>query len=352
MARMTLADEAVGRLGLMQASPGMARAAELLRAYAWQDRTTRTRNSQWDCWVTFCEAEDRPLLPVTEAHMISYIGWLMQEREAGRRAVGHSSLPQYLSAVRQMQRTVTGDSMPDFPLVSHLLRAYGRWEEEKYPRRAVRCGIPASVVQQIWGLGMSTDDPNVLRDAAVCVFAYCMNGLRESSVLTVEEANVTLTPDAMTVRLSRWKGKNASQLPLVSFQRLGSFPSPLDLWTRWHHARHSQTRYFALRGDSQGVAEGYMTAALLRCLRVLGISPPEGGTFTSHSLRIGSHTEQVLMGIPLEVRLARFGWGPRSEEMAALYFDRTMRLSTASFWIFGMSAPSLPLQQPAATELS
>ena len=37
--------------------------------------------------------------------------------------------------------------------------------------------------------------------------------------------------------------------------------------------------------------------------------PSAQGKFTSHSLRIGSHTEQMLIVVPLEVRLARFGWG-------------------------------------------
>lgn len=43
----------------------------------------------------------------------------------------------------------------------------------------------------------------------------------------------------------------------------------------------------------------------------------------------------MLLGFPLEVRLSRFGWGPQSSEMASTYFDRTIVLSSASFWFFG-----------------
>lgn len=77
-----------------------------------------------------------------------------------------------------------------------------------------------------------------------------------------------------------------------------------------------------------------LDAALGRVLRRLSITPPVGCKFSSHSLRIGAHTEQVLLGIPLEVRLARFGWAATSQEMAALYFDRTLRTTAASYRFF------------------
>lgn len=55
-------------------------------------------------------------------------------------------------------------------------------------------------------------------------------------------------------------------------------------------------------------------------------------------MRIGAHTEQVLLGILLETLLARFARGPNSSGMAALYFDRTIRVSAASYCFFGAFA--------------
>lgn len=78
-----------------------------------------------------------------------------------------------------------------------------------------------------------------------------------------------------------------------------------------------------------------MTRALQRCLEQLSIQPPPGGKFTSHSLRIGAHTEQVLLSITLPVRMALFGWGKSSDDMANLFFDRTIRTTGASVWFFG-----------------
>ena len=55
----------------------------------------------------------------------------------------------------------------------------------------------------------------------------------------------------------------------------------------------------------------------------------------SHSVRIGSHTVMMLLGYPLEVRLARFEWKETSLEMAAVYFDRTLSSSASSLWVPG-----------------
>lgn len=181
--RMSIADEAVRRIGMMEMTPGLTRATSLLKEYAWCDRTKSSRNSQWNCWVKFCEDEGRNTLPITEAHLLE----VNARTRTNRRSVGHASLLQYLSAVNQMHRMVCGEEPPSFPLVSHAIRAYGKWEEDNYPKPDVRIGIPASVVQLIWGMGMSTEDPSILHDAAMVLFAFCMNGLRESSVTTIEE---------------------------------------------------------------------------------------------------------------------------------------------------------------------
>lgn len=67
-------------------------------------------------------------------------------------------------------------------------------------------------------------------------------------------------------------------------------------------------------------------------LRVVKCRPSPNGKYTTHSIRIGARTEQVLLGLSLEVR---FGWGADSSSMAVLYFDRTVQLTATSCWFFG-----------------
>lgn len=94
--------------------------------------------------------------------------------------------------------------------------------------------------------------------------------------------------------------------------------------------------------DEKVKGPGALNLSLYNCLFARETAAPPHGNCMSHSLRIWLHTEQILLLIPLEVRLAKFEW-PRSQEMASLYSERTISLSTASFWIFGQ-----PISSPVA----
>lgn len=111
----------------------------------------------------------------------------------------------------------------------------------------------------------------------------------------------------------------------------------MSLFERYLRTRPRNSLFFGLTGSSKWNSQD-LTAAVRRTFVVVGVTPPPSGKFKSHSLRIGSpdvgHTEQVLLSIPLEARMARFGWGSDSSSMANLYVERTIRPSAASFWVF------------------
>ena len=97
--------------------------ADLVYGYAWSGRTEASRKSQWNAWLQFCQEDDRNPLPVTEAHLLAFIGWLKSSREAGTRRVGSSSIPQYLSAVRTMHQLFIGTPVPRYQFVDVVRRA-------------------------------------------------------------------------------------------------------------------------------------------------------------------------------------------------------------------------------------
>lgn len=333
----TLGDGAASHIEALAGSSASARhAAELVAQHAWSERTEASRQSQWKAWVEFCTEDGRYPISVTEGSLVAFIGWLKMSRERDTRQVGATSIPQYISAVRRMHDLYTGRPLPSFPFLDSVIRAYGKWEESKYPRELVRCGMDAQKMLMIWNLGMRTPVLNMLRDCAVCVFSYCLNGLRESSTMTMETSKVRIEGNALTARLCYWKGRRVSTEPLVTYHRVSSeVSSPLDLFKRWMRSRGRHSRFFAMDGEQEEYAKESLTRALSRCLEALGLSAPPDGKYTSHSLRIGAHTEQLLLAIPLPIRMSRFGWGKSSEEMATLYFDRTIRTSGASVWFFG-----------------
>ena len=91
---------------------------------------------------------------------------------------------------------------------------------------------------------MKSQDLNVIRDAAMCVFAYSFNGLRESSVASLLANNVSFIADSMTARLSVVKGRAASPQQLVSFAGIET-ASPLNIWIPYSRLRGEHVLYFA-----------------------------------------------------------------------------------------------------------
>jgi hypothetical protein len=265
--------------------------------------------------------------------LLAYIGWLADEKDAGRRSVAPTSLTHYLSAIRVMHQSITGQSLGDMPMVAVASRAYGHWYEEDAPRM-LRLGVPAHTVLSVWRDGMQTSSDAVLQSATTIVLTFVL-GLRESSVLSIAASNVDLTADAITVRLTMSKGRLARDVPPAVYRRISAnLPSALDLFALWQRRRGRHPIWLALDADPTSLPPGTVTRMLRSHLASLALSAVG---YSSHSLRIGAHTEQVLLNIPLEVRKARFGWGPNSP-MEAVYFDRSIRMSAASSWFFGHHA--------------
>jgi hypothetical protein len=111
---------------------GGARGRRLLDDFAWGTPTIGSRSTQWAAYVEFCGLERRAIVPAYESQLLSYVGWLAMEREAGgRQSVSATSSTQYLSAVRVIARSIFISSasqaaaIPEpMPILQALLRAY------------------------------------------------------------------------------------------------------------------------------------------------------------------------------------------------------------------------------------
>lgn len=296
---------------------------------AWSTRTLEARSSQWRAYLEFCTDEGRCALPASEGSLLAYVGWLANEHDAGRRAVAPSSLAQYLSAIRLMHNMVTSRPLAQMPYLSVATRAYAAWYT--VPAR-VRRGADAAFMQLVYAEGMSASlSRRRLRDCALLIAAYVL-GLRASSAVSLRTADVTVTRGQFRAKLCVCKGRPVRDLQPAAYTRLSTdLPSPIDVLLRWdQHRPEATTEWFSLAGEALSSRE--VTTVIRNAALRLGGGDPD--SLSSHSLRIGAHTEQVLLGVPLEVRKSRFGWAPNSP-MEAVYFDRSIRLSTASGWFFG-----------------
>lgn len=103
-----------------------------------------------------------------------------------------------------------GIYVPEYPLVLLITWAYTIREEEAHPLPVVRIGVTSSHLRQVFEVGMSSHDIEIVRDAAIMMFSFCFNRLRENSVVSLKAFNVEIMEYSMTCRPSFVKGKPAS----------------------------------------------------------------------------------------------------------------------------------------------
>lgn len=157
--------------------------------------------------------------------------------------------------------------------------------------------------------------------------------------MSFQTSRVRFKETSIFVRVSIWKIRAASREQLLGYHGVSAYASPLDLLTRYKSIRQVHIRFFSLQQDPVSWMPQSLTQVIQRVLTILCIAPPSNGNFTSHILRIGAHTDQLLIFIPLEERILMFGLGHDSNSMPKFYFDRTIRLTNSSYWFFGAPVP-------------
>lgn len=93
--------------------------------------------------------EYRPVVPVTEAHLIAFVGRLATERTTENRSVQATSIPQYISAVRQMHLSLLGIPVPKFPFVKSSSVGLEGPEGQRASKRNRTMRIPLDTAQNL-----------------------------------------------------------------------------------------------------------------------------------------------------------------------------------------------------------
>jgi hypothetical protein len=106
---------------------GTRRVRELVAKYAWQSNAVNSGKSHWKSYLEFYDHDGRRFIPVTELDLLAYIGWLSNEKHAGRRFIAPGFPAHHLSAIRVNHRPIIGQSLRYRPMVSVASRACGHW---------------------------------------------------------------------------------------------------------------------------------------------------------------------------------------------------------------------------------
>jgi len=331
-----------------------------LAEHCFAPSTDRTKTSQWVKFVRFCEQDGQEPLPASEGTLLSYLGHLFEEDRVHGRSVDH-----YISAIRT--RHMREGFADPFATGHHvdLLRAFRFQDDQRGQLQDVRAAIPATLIQRIRLLGLGSEPGSLTEhQAAMVEFQYLLTW-REGSVRTVQVGDVqvrvggqsaenlddrsllTLVARPRTLKGRLVRGVGACALSCRHHPTQLSNRNPLGLQLRFYCMRRSSSapeeQYWARPGLN--LRPQVVTAALSACLTALQVVPPPFCTYTSHSLRSGSATAQILINVPLPHIARRGGW--RNVNMVAnVYYDSRLTPSTEMTLYFWSLAPASSAHLP------
>jgi len=351
------------RIASLVPETAAGRATVRLAEHCLAPATDSTKTSQWLKFVRYCESDGHQPLPAAEGTVLSYIGYLFEEDRIHGRSIDH-----YLSAIRTRHNREGLQS----PFVNNhhvdLVRAFRHQDERRGALQDVRAAIPCDVIARIRHLGLGAQPYSLTEhQAAMVEFQYLLTW-REGSVRTMQVTDVlvrfggqtgedaahtnllTLTARPRTLKGRLVRGVGACSLTCHHSPSRLHNRNPLALQLRFYRQRCASSEdsdlYWARTGlvlQPQAVSN-----ALSACLQALQVIPPPFCTYTSHSLRSGSVTAQVLINVPLARTVARGAWR-NSNMVVNVYFDTRVQVSTEMnlyFWsLTGSSNPTFPSPQ-------
>lgn len=107
-------------------------------------------------------------------------------------------------------------------------------------------------------------------------------------------------------RVGILNGRSSSEEKLIGCHLLEPALSPLALFFRLNAKRQRNFRFFALSGYNVDWQPSSLTDSMQRSLDTLHITPLQNKKYASHCLLIGVHIKQLLLVIPLDVRVTVF----------------------------------------------
>ena len=317
-----------------------------LAAHALAPSTDRTQTSAWNKFTSFCNSEGHHPFPAAPSTILAYIGFLFDENR-----VHASSLDGYMSAVRT-RHTRAGHPDPfHYPVVQNLLLAFRRADDARGTFIDSRAALSADIMLNFHNFGLlAVAGSSPERDAVIAELQYLLTW-REGSIRTLEhgDVHVVRTGNSITItaRPRSIKGRpvrNATPTTLTCFDT-SEGANALDLQLRYFSRLQSQsTLVGSIWGNMAPPNEQEVTRAVDRLLQATGATAPPHSFYASHSLRSGSVTACVLLGVPAAVIQARGFW-TTDRTMMNVYFDSRLTYTTAMHFFFGalIPGPRVPL---------
>lgn len=115
----------------------------------------------------------------------------------------------------------------------------------------------------------------------------------------------------VTARLNIAKGSEENKDQLMEYHRMGNSSSPIDIIQKWGNTTTTHEIFFEIAREPLQWPRKGLPQSMENVLCELYIDARPHSKLASNSLRIEAQPQYVLLGIPLKVRLAPFGWGTK-----------------------------------------
>jgi len=282
-------------------------------------------------------------LEATPVDIARYLAWLGQ-----RGTIAADSLQPYLSAINRYLQDHAREPVALGPLVARVRKGLANSQEDTRPLPE-RVPLPAQVACAILELGeqllreiRSGTDPRVpLLRAAVATIASYMFFNRGACGAGALRGDLTVSDAHISLLLRNEKGHkklgpgqyHSRQIACRAVPRIAAV---LRAFFARQESSGSRVRRWALspEEDLERWTADTSTVWLHMAYGAAGHQPPDGFSWTSHSLRKGAASAAYAIGARLtDIRYAG-GWSTNSTVLTSKYIDFTMQPSPEARMFF------------------
>ena len=162
--------------------PHTDRLAAMLAASR-RDNTWNSYGGKVLRFMNFCAEYGFTPPPASTNTILAYLAFLSEED-----SVHAPSLQPYLTAINQLHEDFQLERPALGPLINRVRAGFAALESDQHGAPIRTTYLPAQVAFDILQLGLTTDDPDLLRDAALVVMCYAFFARGDTGVRTETSA--------------------------------------------------------------------------------------------------------------------------------------------------------------------
>ncbi|KAK3267378.1 hypothetical protein CYMTET_24058 [Cymbomonas tetramitiformis] len=296
-------------------------------------------------FILFCERDQRPWLPASEATVLLYIASLLEDGN-----IQSASLQPYLSAINNYHEDLGFSGPAKGRSVTRAVKGMATIQAELAVQEenieTQRTWLPAAHVRRVHEAALklnprSPEELQLLRAFTYVVVAFVTFG-RPDTGTSLSRQHVHCGDDEFSVVLLKEKGRRHHRVKrrlTIPWKGVALLKELIEHWefyrdTAWSISAKTQPDgYWLLPEDPKNFKASVANDWIGLALSELDCRPPEGGHFSAHSTRKGATTCARAVGVTMEKVCFLGGWSQFSSAVQH-YIDPTALRDTDMDYYF------------------